>query len=65
MARPTARLRFDGGQPRDFEDFMTGFLLENGKAQFGRPAGLAQLPDGSLLMGDDSNGVIYRVTYGG
>jgi glucose/arabinose dehydrogenase len=28
-------------------------------------AGLAQLPDGSLLIGDDTNGVIYRVSYAG
>jgi glucose/arabinose dehydrogenase len=27
----------------------------------GRPFGLAIMPDGSLLVGDDMNGVIYRV----
>jgi hypothetical protein len=31
----------------------------------GRPAGLAVAKDGSLLVGDDTNGVIYRVSYAG
>jgi len=60
------RIRFNAeGQPTRFEDFLTGFLTDNGTAQFGRPCGLAMLPDGSLLIGDDSNGVIYRVAYHG
>lgn len=32
-------------------------------AQFGRLAGLAVAPDGSLLVAEDQNGVIYRVSY--
>jgi glucose/arabinose dehydrogenase len=32
-------------------------------AQFGRLAGLAVAADGSLLIAEDQNGVIYRVTY--
>ncbi|HEU4408503.1 MAG TPA: PQQ-dependent sugar dehydrogenase [Polyangiaceae bacterium] len=52
-------------QPTGFEDFVSGWLIEGGRAQFGRVAGLAQLPDGSLLISDDENGVIYRVTYAG
>jgi len=60
------RIRFDAaGRPTGFEDFLTGFLTDNGSAQFGRPAGLALTRDGALLIGDDSNGVIYRVTYKG
>ncbi|MFN8489347.1 MAG: superoxide dismutase family protein [Caldilineaceae bacterium] len=59
------RLHFANGKPVSFEDFLTGFLIENGKAQFGRPAGLLVLQDGSLLVTDDSNGVIYRITYSG
>ncbi|MHB9132551.1 MAG: PQQ-dependent sugar dehydrogenase [Armatimonadota bacterium] len=60
------RIRFDAnGRPTGFEDFLTGFLTDNGTAQFGRPAGLAVMPDGSLLIGDDGNGVIYRVSYRG
>lgn len=34
-------------------------------AQFGRLAGLAMAADGSLLVAEDQNGVIYRITYTG
>lgn len=43
---------------------MSNFLTEGGKAHFGRIAGIAQHPDGSLLVADDANGVLYRVSYG-
>lgn len=60
-----ARLRFDdAGRPDNYEDFMTGFLFDGNKV-FGRPAGLAVTPDGALLVGDDYNGVVYRVAYTG
>jgi glucose/arabinose dehydrogenase len=59
------RIHFANGKPAGFEDFMTGFLIENGKAQFGRPAGLLVLQDGSLLVSDDTGGVIYRITHAG
>jgi glucose/arabinose dehydrogenase len=56
------RLRFDGeGAPLQFEDFVTGFLIEDGKAEFGRLAGIAVAADGALLFTDDENGVVYRV----
>jgi glucose/arabinose dehydrogenase len=57
------RVRFENGKPTSFEPFLRGFL--NSQGQFGRPVGLAVARDGSLLIGDDTNGVIYRVTYGG
>jgi glucose/arabinose dehydrogenase len=57
------RIRFKDGKPTGFEDFLTGFLIESGKAQFGRPAGLVIAKDGALLVSDDSNGVIYRIAY--
>jgi len=60
-----ARIVFDAGQPTGIEDFVTGFLIEDGKAQFGRLAGVAVAADGSLLFTDDENGVIYRVRYAG
>jgi glucose/arabinose dehydrogenase len=59
------RIVFRDGQPDHFEDFLTGFLIDNAKAQIGRPAGLAVTKDGALLVSDDANGVIYRVSYGG
>ncbi len=59
------RVVFRDGQPDRFEDFLTGFLVDGGKAQIGRPAGLAVTKDGALLVSDDSNGVIYRIGYAG
>jgi glucose/arabinose dehydrogenase len=57
------RIRFRDGKPQEFEPFLTGFLIEGGKAQFGRPAGLLVLSDRALLVSDDENGVIYRIGY--
>jgi glucose/arabinose dehydrogenase len=57
------RLRFSHGRPMGFMDFMTGWLINNDKEQFGRPAGLVVASDGSLLISDDNNGNIYRVSY--
>lgn len=59
-----ARVIFREGRPVSSEDFLTGFLQEDGKAYLGRVAGLCLLNDGSLLVSDDANGVIYRVSYG-
>ncbi|MBW3622219.1 MAG: PQQ-dependent sugar dehydrogenase [Armatimonadetes bacterium] len=57
------RMRFDqNGQPQEIQPFLTGFLLSN-RRHFGRPVGLAVDKWGSLLVGDEINGVIYRVTY--
>ena len=57
------RVRFQNGQPVGFEDFLTGFLTRGGQNHFGRVAGVIVAPDGSLLISEDTNGVIYRVTY--
>lgn len=57
-----ARVRFENGKPVRFDDFLTGFLIEGGKAHFGRPAGITIAKDGSLLVADDTNGVIYRIS---
>ncbi len=56
------RVRMKDGQPTgEYEDFMTGFLLDNDRA-WGRPAGVAVTRDGALLVSDDANGTIFRVT---
>jgi len=41
------------------------FHIENGAAHVGRPAGIAPAPYGSLLVSDDANGVIYRISWAG
>jgi len=56
-------VKFENGSPTSYEDFISGFTLDNGAAQFGRPTGLALAKDGALLISDDSNGVIYRVSF--
>ncbi|GAB3695783.1 sorbosone dehydrogenase family protein [Spirosoma flavus] len=56
------RVHFENNKPVRAEDFVSGFLVNNNQAQFGRPVGIATLPDGSLLFTDDTNGVIYRVS---
>lgn len=57
---------FKDGQPSGaYEVFADGFAGETrdpGKARF-RPCGLAQGPDGSLYISDDSKGRIWKVTY--
>lgn len=59
------RVHFENGRPVSSAPFLSGFLREeNGEfKQFGRPVGIATLPDGSLLVGDDDQGRIYRISY--
>jgi glucose/arabinose dehydrogenase len=60
------RIRFDdAGNPESMESFVSGWLVEGGRAHFGRLMGLAQDTNGALIVGDDDNGVIYRISYGG
>jgi glucose/arabinose dehydrogenase len=50
------------GSIRSIEPFLTGFLQDN--KYIGRPVDVLVLKDGSLLISDDWNGAIYRVSYG-
>jgi glucose/arabinose dehydrogenase len=50
------------GTVRSIEPFITGFLVDN--KYIGRPVDVQQMADGSLLLSDDWNGAIYRITYG-
>lgn len=57
------RVTFDDNhQVTGHEVFIDGWL-QNGEA-WGRPTDVLQLADGSLLISDDYNDVIYRVSYG-
>jgi glucose/arabinose dehydrogenase len=56
-------LPFRDGKPSGtVEDFLTGFLVPGKDEVFGRPVGLAVVPDGSLLVADDAGDRIWRVT---
>ena len=47
-----------------YEDFLTGFMVNpDGPDSFARPVGLLVMPDGSLLLAEDGNGRIYRISY--
>jgi glucose/arabinose dehydrogenase len=48
----------------EYEDFLTGFVLPDGKV-WGRPVGIVVAKDGSLLVSDDGSNSIWRVTYTG
>jgi glucose/arabinose dehydrogenase/mono/diheme cytochrome c family protein len=48
----------------EYEDFMTGFVVDNGHV-WGRPVGVTVAPDGSLLVTDDGSKSIWRVSYTG
>lgn len=49
-----------------YEDFLTGFLVNPDIPEtFARPVGLQVMPDGSLLLAEDGNSRIYRISYQG
>jgi len=56
------RVHVQNGRPVSSQDFVTGWQLADGD-RWGRPVSLLVLPDGSLLISDDSGGRIWRVTY--
>ncbi len=59
------RLLFSHGEPTGkYEDFLTGFVASE-DAVWGRPVGVAVAQDGSLLVSEDANGTIWRVSYQG
>jgi glucose/arabinose dehydrogenase len=61
-----AFIPFDANnRPTEFEDFVTGFLVDDGKGHFARLCGLTIARDGALLVSDDTNGVVYRISYTG
>jgi glucose/arabinose dehydrogenase len=56
------RIKFENGKPVRMDDFLTGFLVDNNRAHFARLVGVAVHKDGSLLVSDDTNGIIYRIS---
>ena len=55
---------FENGYPTGvIEAFMTGFIADQSKAEiYGRPVGLAEMNDGSILLSDDVAGRIWRIS---
>jgi glucose/arabinose dehydrogenase len=58
---------FQNGRPvGPMQDFATGFVAsEAGQEVYGRPVGVAVLPDGALLIADDAGNKVWRVSAAG
>jgi glucose/arabinose dehydrogenase len=54
--------RLEGNKVASYTPFAEGWL--EGRSRWGRPVDLEVLPDGSMLLSDDTAGVIYRISYG-
>jgi len=54
-------VRLNGNQAVSYEVFADGWMKN--EETLGRPVDLLVLPDGSMLLSDDDNGVIYKITY--
>jgi glucose/arabinose dehydrogenase len=57
------RIRTKDGVPTgEYEDFVTGFVV-NDRQVWGRPVGVAVAHDGALLVSEDGNGTIWRISH--
>ena len=57
------RIRLKDGVPTgEYQDFVTGFVI-NDTEVWGRPVGVAVAHDGALLISEDGNGTIWRITH--
>jgi glucose/arabinose dehydrogenase len=57
----TVKLNKDG-TVKSVTPFITGFIQDN--KYIARPVDVLVMKDGSLLISDDFNGAVYRVSYG-
>jgi hypothetical protein len=51
----------DGVPTGEYEDFVTGFVIDD-TSVWGRPVGVVQAKDGSLIFSEDGNGTLWRVS---
>jgi hypothetical protein len=59
------RVRLHDGLPTgEYEDFLTGFVIDDSHV-WGRPVGVTVARDGALLVTDDANGTLWRVSFAG
>lgn len=58
----TVQLDSKGNAKGPPEDFLTGFI--QGNDYIGRPVDVLVVKDGALLVSDDWNGAVYRISYG-
>lgn len=55
----------DGDKGTSYDTFASGWLDDATQKNWGRPVDVLILEDGSMLVSDDTAGVIYRITYTG
>lgn len=60
-----AFIPFEDGRPTSGpQDLLTGWMLDpDDRRVWGRPVGLLQMPDGSVLVSDDGGRKIWRISY--
>ncbi|WP_409410990.1 PQQ-dependent sugar dehydrogenase [Bradyrhizobium jicamae] len=57
------RIRLKGGVPTgEYQDFVTGFVVSDNEV-WGRPVGVTMARDGALLVSEDGNGTIWRISH--
>lgn len=57
------RIRLRDGVPTgEYQDFVTGFVVNNSEV-WGRPVGVTVTRDGALLVSEDGNGTIWRISH--
>ncbi len=57
---------FESGRPASGPtDFLTGWMMDPDKPEvWGRPVGLLQMSDGSMMISEDGAGTLWHVSYG-
>ena len=65
VGQSVAFVPFQNGKPTaPPREFLTGWMLSPDKAEvWGRPTGVFQMADGSLLVSDDGGNKIWRISY--
>jgi glucose/arabinose dehydrogenase len=58
-------VRQEHGHPVAVDDFLAGFRPDPNAPPWARPVDVLVLPDGSLLVSDDTGGYVFRVRYVG
>lgn len=59
------RVLLNHGVPTgQYDDFLTGFVVDN-HSVWGRPVGVTVAHDGALLITEDGNGTMWRISYEG
>jgi len=56
-------VRLNHGVPTgEYDDFLTGSVVDN-HSVWGRPVGVAVAHDGALLVTEDGNGTLWRISH--